>query len=107
MAEPTVHIESEYFEGGVIINKADFDEKTHELFVEKPEKGGKMLGAGDDAGNKGAEGDEDPVEWTLSKLMKLGKDDLIALAKTDKGLDYPAPDDVTKETVAQAYLDAK
>ena len=34
----TIKIQSENFEGGfVIINKADFDEKTHKLFAEKPD----------------------------------------------------------------------
>ncbi len=101
MAEPTVKIESDDFEGGMIINAADFDEKIHKVFVEKPAKAGRQLGAGAD------DDDDDTVEWTMSKLMKLGKDELLARAKEDKNLDYPTPDDVTKETIAQAYLDAK
>jgi hypothetical protein len=38
MAKETVHIESEHFPGGVIIDKEEFDEKTMTLFVEKPAK---------------------------------------------------------------------
>lgn len=100
MAEETVHIQSKDFESGVIINKADFDEKTHKLFVEKPAKA-------DKSGKAVDTDDGDEVEWTMSKLTKLGKDELIALAKKDKGLEYDSPDEVTKEAIAQAYLDAK
>lgn len=99
MAEETVKIESDDFEGGVIINKADFDDKIHTLFVEPEPKGKNLVDDDDDE-------DDDEEDWTLSKLKRLKKDDLIAEAKRF-GLVYLTPDDVNRDTIANEILDAQ
>lgn len=116
----TVRIHDADFEGGIIINKDQFDEKTMNLYVEpgKTELEPKVkhpVPTASEQEKKSADGDAsdddhedtaDDTQPTLPKLMKMNKDVLIGLAK-EKGLAYPSPDEVTKETIANAILDAK
>ena len=95
----TVRIYDEGFPEGLVINADEYDENIHELFEAEAEEAASGLQAGN--------GDDSEDEPTLESLMRLTKDELIAKAKKDKKLSYPTPDDVTKATIAQAYLDAK
>lgn len=97
MPEKTVKIQSKEFPEGLTINEADYDEKEHKLFVEKPPKDAKTSKAADET---------ETEEWTLPKLMKQTKDELLEIAN---GLDvtYDTPDDVTKETIANDILEAE
>lgn len=176
MATDTVRIQDAGFPAGLLINKEDYDEKKHQLYVEsdlpqdlpgrdhyvraginfaqlreldeegllavdgidttgvaelkewaKAKGSAKNTDSGEKSesgkpsgdvkpGSKGTDPEGDKTkggptgaietEATHASLMKRSKSELIDLAKA-KGLEFPVPDDVTREVIANAILAAK
>lgn len=74
--------------------------KYAESWVNKHAKAEKPLGSGFKTDDDGS------GDLTHAGLMKMTKSELLDLAK-ERGHEFPVPDDVTKEVIANAILDVK
>lgn len=101
MDPATVKIQSDDTDFGyVIINKEDFDENEHTLFVETaPRDPGASASESGTDGEGDDSGDEAPDQ---AKLMKMNKDVLVTMAK-EKGHEF-VPDEKTKAQLVELIL---